>query len=79
MTEKQRELYENLIETSNEHHNAIYDYLEENGMDNQVKMLLESKVKWVQMIMTRYGISIDELIELNKSVDLVGKSYNEGF
>jgi hypothetical protein len=52
--------YENLVEASNQHHNAVYDYLEKHGADNQFKIMIESKIKWLQMVATKNGLIIEE-------------------
>jgi hypothetical protein len=52
--------YENLVETSNQHHNAVYDYLEKHGSDNQFKIMIQGKIKWLQMVAFKNGLLIEE-------------------
>jgi hypothetical protein len=52
--------YENLVETSNQHHNAVYDYIEKHGADEQFKIMLESKINWCKMVAAKNGLMIEE-------------------
>ncbi|GLO66230.1 hypothetical protein [Oceanobacillus kimchii] len=44
-----------LVETSNEYHEAICDYIEEKGFDELVKAEMEMKIKWLQLMAKRNG------------------------
>ncbi|MBD1379132.1 hypothetical protein [Metabacillus arenae] len=50
--------YEILIETSNAHHNAFYDYLEKYGMDNKLEVCLVGKYRLLKMIAEKHGIEL---------------------
>jgi len=51
--------YENLIEASNVHHNAFYEYLETHGMDETLQVNLVAKYRWLEMIAKKYEIEMD--------------------
>ena len=50
--------YEELVEASNTYHNAVHDYISENGFDDYLKMEMGSKYLWLQMIAERHGAKL---------------------
>jgi hypothetical protein len=52
--------YEELVETSNRHHEAVYDYIEKHGVDERFAILIEGKYRWLKMIAERCGIELGE-------------------
>jgi hypothetical protein len=52
--------YEELVEASNRHHEAVYDYIEKHGVDERLAILLEGKYRWLKMFAEKYGIELRE-------------------
>lgn len=49
---------ENLRETSNMHHNAVYDYLDKYGADNNFALHLKIVHEWIEMIAEKNKIEL---------------------
>jgi hypothetical protein len=52
--------YENLVETSNQHHDAVYDYIEKHGVDEQFEVMLQGKYRWLLMLARKNNIELTE-------------------
>lgn len=52
--------YENLVESSNQHFNAVYDYIEKHGIDDHFKIMLEGKYRWLLMIARKNNIELTD-------------------
>jgi len=52
--------YEELVEASNRHHEAVYDYIEKHGVDERFTILIQGKYRWLKMIAERHGIELGE-------------------
>ncbi|MGM9986393.1 MAG: hypothetical protein ACI35O_04100 [Bacillaceae bacterium] len=50
---------EKLHEASNNFHDVVSDYIKEKGFDSHLKLMVESKIKWLQMKAEKNGVTLD--------------------
>jgi hypothetical protein len=54
--------YEALIEASNQHHNAVYDYLEAHGADELFQSLIYGEYRAAKFTAKRHGFDVSDRV-----------------
>lgn len=57
---KNEKEYEQLIVTSNDYHNAVYDYVEAKGVDEKLILQIKSKFVWLKHFAEKHDIQLEE-------------------
>lgn len=57
---KDNEYYEELIKSSNRYHNDVYEYIDENGADEEFQAYLQGEYHWLKSVATRNRFKLDE-------------------